>query len=58
MGGFLSINLINLEKCVIRTESMSFRHWVVSAGSFRPESGRPIFGVGRFGLGRWLYIST
>ena len=35
-------------------ESGSFRPWVVSAGSFRPGSFRPIFGVGRFGLGRWV----
>ena len=29
--------------------SGSFWPWVVLAGSFRP-----IFGVGRFGLGRWV----
>ena len=35
-------------------ESGSFRPWVVSAGTFRPGSFRPIFGVGRFGLRRWV----
>ena len=33
-------------------ESGSFRPCVVSAGSFRPGSFRPIFGLGRFGLSR------
>ena len=34
--------------------SGSFRPWVVSVGSFRPRSFRPILGVGLFGLGRWV----
>ena len=35
-------------------ESGSFRPWVVSAGSIRPGSFRPNFGVSRFGLFWWV----
>ena len=35
-------------------ESGSFLPWVVSAGSFRPGSFQPNFGVSRFGLFWWV----
>ena len=38
----------------VRTESGLFRPWVVSAGSFRPGSFRPYFGLSRFGLIWWV----
>ena len=41
-------------RSAIKTESGSFRPWVVSAGSFRPGSFRPNFGVSRFGLFWWV----
>ena len=43
--------LLVLDDC--SGESGSFRPWVVSAGSFRPGSFRPYFGVSRFGLFWW-----
>ena len=38
-------------------ESGSFQPWLDSAGSFRSGSFRPNFGVGRFGLIRWVVLA-
>ena len=54
MGGSFA-KIQSLEKCVLRKESGSFRPWSFQPGHF--GLSRPMFGVGHFGLGRWV-VST
>ena len=40
------------------TESRSFLPWIISLGSIWIGSFQPNFGVGLFGLGRWVVLAN